>query len=887
MRLPACIGPFLLVFALAAPARATDVPASIGRATRWTVAGSPWRVTTDVTVQNGATLTIDPGAVVEVANASPPLGLTVLGTLVAAGTQGLPVVFRANPGGRGAWRGLRVSSSTPGSSVKFAQIFDAVNALWVDGPAAAELADVTVVTTDVGIRLSGGTTLLARPLVANAWGSGILVEGSAKVSITDAVVKSGRAAGLEVSAPAGATVRRSRFVAGELGVKVAAGASLSLESSLVAGNLDGGVLFAQAGAGVVSLVNDTIDRNAMNPAARLGGPHGGIHATAVDAPAKVTVRNCLVTNHGTTGLRVDGAFVTLDTNDVWNNVVDYQGAAPDPASRSFDPRYARPLFASAPAPDAAWQSHDLPLAWNAPAGGWHGHWYVELYDVAWIRAQVESFQGGTGDELRVGDRTGAIVSTFTGNQFGPSAPGHGAYLDVFLDSANAARFRIGRFETLPLSYDAGLSSGSPAIDTGSASGAAADDADGFARPYDGDGSGGAAPDLGAFEFHGNLAPVAAAGPDQAARPGAGVVFDGSGSRDPDGTIRRYDWDFGDGTPAATGAVVTHPFAAVGAFTVALTVTDDRGATGRDTAVVTVAQAALSPPVARAGGPYASVVGRDVSFDGSRSTGADGVISGYSWGFGDGATAAGATAKHAYASAGTFTVTLEVADAAGLSSTDTTSVAVRPPDANQPPVARAGADLRVDQDAPAALDGSASSDPDGTIAVYSWDFGDGETALGAQVRHVFPSLGENRVTLTVTDDAGQAASDEVLVTVNARPEAVVTGPRTVRINANAAFDGGASVDPDGMIVAWRWTFDGRTFTGPKATFVWPSAGEHQVTLEVTDDLGATGTATLAVQVTATAAEDGCSCASPGPGPLAFLGLGLVALRRRRPDAAGAR
>ena len=84
----------------------------------------------------------------------------------------------------------------------------------------------------------------------------------------------------------------------------------------------------------------------------------------------------------------------------------------------------------------------------------------------------------------------------------------------------------------------------------------------------------------------NEPPVAEAGMNRTVIVGESVLFDGSASSDPDGSIVAYQWDFGDGY-TASDVITTHAFAAAGTYTVTLTVTDDMGATATDTAVVTV------------------------------------------------------------------------------------------------------------------------------------------------------------------------------------------------------------------------------------------------------------------------------------------------------------
>jgi PKD repeat protein len=84
----------------------------------------------------------------------------------------------------------------------------------------------------------------------------------------------------------------------------------------------------------------------------------------------------------------------------------------------------------------------------------------------------------------------------------------------------------------------------------------------------------------------NEPPVANVGLDKSTRRNVSVKLDGRASRDPDGRIASYQWNFGDGK-SGSGKVVYHKYTTRGTFTVTLTVTDDKGATGADTARVRV------------------------------------------------------------------------------------------------------------------------------------------------------------------------------------------------------------------------------------------------------------------------------------------------------------
>lgn len=157
----------------------------------------------------------------------------------------------------------------------------------------------------------------------------------------------------------------------------------------------------------------------------------------------------------------------------------------------------------------------------------------------------------------------------------------------------------------------------------------------------------------------------------------------------------------------------------------------------------------------------------VTTDARGSTDADGTISGYAWSWGDGGASTGATAQHAYAAAGTYAIGLTVTDDDGATHATSSSVTVTAPvPQNQPPTAAIAAPTISGRTV--ALDGRGSTDPDGTIATYAWQFGDGSTGSGPTPTHTYATDGTRMVTLTVTDDDAATASTTRSVTVTTAP-----------------------------------------------------------------------------------------------------------------------
>jgi PKD repeat protein len=160
-----------------------------------------------------------------------------------------------------------------------------------------------------------------------------------------------------------------------------------------------------------------------------------------------------------------------------------------------------------------------------------------------------------------------------------------------------------------------------------------------------------------------------------------------------------------------------------------------------------------------------------------------------------------------------------------------------------------------------FDGSGSSDEDGTIETWGWTFGDGDTAYGDVVEHVYADYGTFIVTLTVTDNQG--AVDSVTITVLIQGESPIASfswhgpdivhPHDVQTGDQIVFNGAGSHDVDGDIDRATWDFgDGWTNSGPwggvtVVNHIYDEADIYTVTLTVTDEHDMVDTFTREISV----------------------------------------
>ncbi|HMD33532.1 MAG TPA: PKD domain-containing protein [Vicinamibacterales bacterium] len=141
----------------------------------------------------------------------------------------------------------------------------------------------------------------------------------------------------------------------------------------------------------------------------------------------------------------------------------------------------------------------------------------------------------------------------------------------------------------------------------------------------------------------------------------------------------------------------------------------------------------------------------------------------------------------------------------------------------------------------------------TITSYAWNFGDGSTATGVQVKHAWSTAGVFPVTLTVTNETGGAASTTKPLTIAfpSSPTAdFVFSPSAPNVLDTVSFNAAASkAAPTHSIASYSWDFGDNTptATGLTTTHQYTLPGSYNVVLTVTDDTGQKATTSKSVPV----------------------------------------
>jgi len=272
-------------------------------------------------------------------------------------------------------------------------------------------------------------------------------------------------------------------------------------------------------------------------------------------------------------------------------------------------------------------------------------------------------------------------------------------------------------------------------------------------------------------------------------------------------------------------------------------------------------------------PLNPTVGGWVQFDGSSSFDPDGSIASYQWSYGDGGTDVGPVRWHQFTSGGAFSVTLTVTDNAGATDSATQLVQVGSP--NLPPVAS----FTIDPLDPAVgvwvqFNASASFDPDGSIASYQWNYGDGGTDVGPVRWHQFVSGGTYSVTLTIVDDDGLSSAATQSITVGQAQQPPVASftysPLSPQVGQTITLNASSSFDPDGTLVSYRWDLNGDGITdasGPFGQVSFASPGGVVIRLEVTDDDGLSASTSQPIVIGPAGSPPGSPTGAPPMGTTA--------------------
>ena len=406
----------------------------------------------------------------------------------------------------------------------------------------------------------------------------------------------------------------------------------------------------------------------------------------------------------------------------------------------------------------------------------------------------------------------------------------------------------------------------------------------------------------------NHAPVAAddsalAGQDTAVQIGV-LANDSDPDGDPIAISGVAQPAHGQVTNDATTATYTPNPGFHGVDTFTYTITDGRGASATATVTVTV----NGRPLVDAGPDQALTFPTPATLHGTVTD--DGVLKPVTttWSavsgpgtvtFGD-ASALDTTAT--FSQPGTYTLRLTASDALLTASDD---LVVRTSAVNQPPVADAGPDKTASVGTTAAVNGSASSDPDGDPLTFTWSFISkpaGSAATLSDPSAVAPTFavdvpGTYELQLIVNDGHVDSTPDTVTVSTNNSAPVANAGPDQAMsvVSALVQLDGSGSTDVDGNALTFTWSLivrpDGSaaTLSDPtavKPTFVFDQPGTYVAQLIVNDGTvdSAPDTVTITpdnlppvanagpaqtVAVTATAHLDGSASTDPNGDPLTFL------------------
>ncbi len=278
----------------------------------------------------------------------------------------------------------------------------------------------------------------------------------------------------------------------------------------------------------------------------------------------------------------------------------------------------------------------------------------------------------------------------------------------------------------------------------------------------------------------------------------------------------YSWDFGDSN-TSTEESPSHTYDMDGTYTVILTATNACGSVMTEEEITIV-----TPPVAGfSANTTSGCADLTVAFSDESTANA----TSWEWTF-EGGTPSSSTAQNPsveYTTAGMYTVTLEVTNAAGTNTVSETNYIV------VDDVPMAGFTSSVNE----ALVDFTNTSTEATS--YSWDFGDSNTSTEESPSHTYDMDGTYTVILTATNACGSVMTEEEITIVTPPVAGFSANTTSGCADLTVAF----SDESTANATSWEWTFEGGTpssSTAQNPSVEYTTAGMYTVTLEVTNAAG---------------------------------------------------
>lgn len=214
--------------------------------------------------------------------------------------------------------------------------------------------------------------------------------------------------------------------------------------------------------------------------------------------------------------------------------------------------------------------------------------------------------------------------------------------------------------------------------------------------------------------------------------------------------------------------------------------------------------------------------------------------------------------------GSYNISLKVSSQGESNTTTITLESVLSTAPPVPPVADASFATHIgvqdiNGDATIIFNGSNSTDSDGSIISYNWDYGDFGSGTGVVTNHTYSpgiifSDETYNASLTVTDDQGESDTTNFVVTIqpyaNQPPIADAGGDQSVFEGNTVFFDGSNSTDPENDTLSYAWDFDNDLITDSVSinpSYIFPTAGTYIVSLTVEDVIPNSNTDTITITV----------------------------------------